>query len=180
MTDNKVLILIVVVVLMLSGAVFIVARNSTTVVRVDNTEKVVETISGPVLFSDNFDQGYKASWVAIKGNLNATGGKLPVGGEFYIDTLDSRQWRNYAVDVDILRAVSANLLLRAGDYGSCVVINFTGDGIRWWVYGGWARQFDDGSQHIQITLTREFHVRVEVKGPKYTIFVRQNNTNSTR
>lgn len=141
-------------------------------------------LSGSVLFFDDFNEGHRPAWFAKHGEPKTENGRFVGGGEFYVRTQDSTSWQNYAIDVDIFKLESGRtffgpfrnyleLIFRSRDFKRGIVIRFEVDRITWHLYDGESGKFDDGSGEINVTLSDQVHVKVEAVGPRYNIYVRQ-------
>ena len=134
----------------------------------------------PILlpFEDSFDQGLSDHWEILAGNIRVVDGQLTTSSGDYSNILSkanigSTEWRNYAVDVNVTSSdeyTTAMVVVR--DSGtSRMVFQFSG---AWYcqavlVSGGVEEEVASSSASLR--RDRTHHIRVEVKGDLYQVYL---------
>jgi hypothetical protein len=137
-----------------------------------------------VLFFDDFDGGAKAAWSAASGTWIVRAGHYTIQEEAdvwmntYVKTSSSLQWRDYAVEVDVLHGDAVwegGIIIRAQDDQNKMMLRWQHDdnlSLNIWIDGERER-CEDAIVHPG--LTEKARIRVEAVGNIYTVYVRQGD-----
>jgi hypothetical protein len=175
MDDLKTLIIVVLVVLLVGLVLLIMSSPKITTVPPEEPQP-------EVLFFDDFDGGAKAAWSAASGTWIVRAGHYTIQEakavwmNTYVKTPSSLQWRDYAVEVDVLHGDAVwegGIIVRAQDDQNKMMLHWQHDAnlsLNIWIDGRGKRCED---AIVRPGLTEKAHIRVEAVRNVYTVYVRQ-------